>query len=173
KCRFLSIKLRKHALLLCYEGGTTMSNELFEAINYLGEEKGIDKDVLMETLEAALISAYKKNFKSSGNVAVTFDEEAGKMKINAQKTEVEAVEDGDDVEEQISLQEAKEMNLDYEIGDTVEIEVTPHDCGRNAAQAATQVVTKRAREAERRVIFSEYADSEEDVMTRIVERVDR
>lgn len=156
-------------MLLCYEGGTTMSNELFEAINYLGEEKGIDKDVLMETLEAALISAYKKNFKSSGNVAVIFDEEAGKMKINAQKTVVEEVEDE---QEEISLEEAKEMNLNYEIGDTVEIEVTPKNFGRIAAQAAKQVVTQRVREAERGVIFSEYADREEDVMTGIIQRVD-
>src|SRR5699024_1287399 len=166
---FLSIKLRKHALLLCYEGGTTISNELFETINYIGEEKGIDKDVLMETLEAALISAYKKNFKSSGNVAVIFDEEAGKMKINAQKTVVEEVEDE---QEEISLEEAKEMNLNYEIGDTVEIEVTPKNFGRIAAQAAKQVVTQRVREAERGVIFSEYADREEDVMTGIIQRVD-
>src|SRR5699024_10673678 len=143
-----------------------MSNELFEAIKYLGEEKGIDKDVLMETLEAALISAYKKNFKSSGNVAVIFDEEAGKMIINAQKTVVE------EEEEEISLEEAKEMNLNYEIGDTVEIEVTPKNFGRIAAQAAKQVVTQRVREAERGVIFSEYADREEDVMTGIIQRVD-
>src|SRR5699024_7651162 len=105
-----------------------MSNELFEAINYIGEEKGIDKDVLMETHESALISAYKKNFKSSVNVAVIFDEEAGKMKINAQKTVVEEVEDE---QEEISLEEAKEMNLNYEIGDTVEIEVTPKNIGRD------------------------------------------
>src|SRR5699024_4990663 len=136
-----------------------MSNELFEAINYLGEEKGIDKDVLMETLEAALISAYKKNFKSSGNVAVIFDEE-DKKKNNAQKTVEEEVEEE---QEEISLEEAKEMNLNYEIGDTVEIEVTPKNFGRIAAQAAKQVVTQRVREAERGVIFSEYADREEDV----------
>src|SRR5699024_4282773 len=155
-----------------------MSNELFEAINYLGEEKGIDKDVLMETLEAALISAYKKNFKSSGNVAVIFDEEAGKMKINAQKTVVEEVEDE---QEEIYLEEEKEKNikkeieeikLNNEIGDTVEIEVTPKNFGRIAAQAAKQVVTQRVREAERGVIFSEYADREEDVMTGIIQRVD-
>src|SRR5699024_6227852 len=152
KCRFLSIKLRKHALLLCYEGGTTMSNELFEAINYLGEEKGIDKDVSMETLEAALISAYKKNFKSSGNVAVISDEEAGKMEITGQNAVVGEVEDG---QEAISLEEAKEMNLIYESGDTVEIEGTPKSFGRIAAQAAEQVVTQRVREAERGVIFSE------------------
>src|SRR5699024_2683136 len=134
-------------------------------------EKGIDKDVLMETLEAALISAYKKNFKSSGNVAVIFDEEAGKMKINAQKTVVEEVEDE---QEEISMEEAKEMNLNYEISETIEIEekLTAINFDRIAAQASKQFVTQRVREAERGVIFSEYADREEDVMTGIIQRVD-
>src|SRR5699024_12496766 len=91
------------------------------------------------------------------------------MKINAQKTVVEEVEDE---QEEISLEEAKEMNLNYEIGDTVEIEVTPKNFGRIAAQAAKQVITQRVREAERRVIFSEYADREEDVMTGIIQRKD-
>src|SRR5699024_11522011 len=91
------------------------------------------------------------------------------MKINAQKTVVEEVEDE---QEEISLEEAKEMNLNYEIVDTVEIEVTPKNFGRIAAQAAKQVVTQRARDAERGVICSEYADREEDVMTGIIQRVD-
>src|SRR5699024_12025956 len=97
------------------------------------------------------ISAYKKNFKSSGIVAVIFDEEAGKMKINAQKTVVEEVEDE---QEEISLEEAKEMNLNYEIGDTVEIEVTPKNFGRFAEKADKKVVTKRVRDAVRGLNFS-------------------
>ena len=146
-----------------------MSSELFDAINFLEKEKGIDKDILMEALEAALISAYKKNFKSAGNVVVKFDEEEGKMEIYAQKTVVEEVEDE---QEEISLDEARELNLGYNIGDIVEIEVTPRDFGRIAAQAAKQVVTQRVREAERGVIFNEYMDREEDVMTGIIERID-
>ena len=146
-----------------------MSSELFDAINYLEKEKGIDKDILLEALEAALISAYKKNFKSSGNVSVKFDEEEGSMQIHAQKTVVEEVEDE---QEEISLEEANELHLGYEIGDIVEVEVTPKDFGRIAAQAAKQVVTQRVREAERGVIFSEYVDREEDVMTGIIQRVD-
>lgn len=146
-----------------------MSSELFDAINYLEKEKGIDKDILLEALEAALISAYKKNFKSAGNVSVKFDEEKGTMKIHAQKTVVEEVEDE---QNEMTLEEANEMNLGYEIGDIVEIEVTPRNFGRIAAQAAKQVVTQRVREAERGVIFSEYVDREEDVMTGIIQRVD-
>ena len=146
-----------------------MSSELFQAINLLEEEKGIDKEVLLEALEAALISAYKKNFKSANNVSVLFDEEKGSMDIYAQKTVVEEVEDE---QEEITLEEAREINLQYNIGDIVEIEVTPKNFGRIAAQAAKQVVTQRVREAERGIIFSEYQDREDDVMTGIIQRVD-
>ncbi|MEI3610889.1 transcription termination factor NusA [Pseudogracilibacillus sp. SO30301A] len=146
-----------------------MSSELFSAIDYLEKEKGIDKATLLDALEAALISAYKKNYKSAGNVSVKFDEEEGTMQIHARKTVVEEVEDA---QEEISLEEAKEISLDYEIGDIVEIEVTPKNFGRIAAQAAKQVVTQRVREAERGVIYNEYADREEDVMTGIIQRID-
>lgn len=146
-----------------------MSSELFSAISYLEKEKGIDKEVLLDALEAALISAYKKNFKSASNVSVKFDEEAGTMKIHAKKKVVEEVEN--ELEE-ISLDEAREMNPNYELGDIVEVEVTPRNFGRIAAQAAKQVVTQRVREAERGVIYNEYVDREEDVMTGIIQRVD-
>lgn len=146
-----------------------MSSELFSAIDYLEKEKGIDKATLLDALEAALISAYKKNFKSAGNVSVKFNEEEGTMQIHARKTVVEEVEDE---QEEISIDEAKEINLGYEIGDIVEIEVTPKNFGRIAAQAAKQVVTQRVREAERGVIYNEYADREEDVMTGIIQRID-
>lgn len=146
-----------------------MSSELFEAIHYLEKEKGIDKDILLEALEAALISAYKKNFKSAGNVSVRFNEEESTMQLLSQKTVVEEVEEE---QEEISLEEAEELNTDYEVGDVVEMEVTPKNFGRIAAQAAKQVVTQRVREAERGVIFSEYADKEDDIMTGIIQRVD-
>ena len=110
-----------------------MSSELFDAINYLERDKGIEKAVLLEALEAALISAYKKNYQSANNVEVKFDEEKGTMEIHAHKTVVEEVENE---QEQISLDEARELNLNYNIGDIVEVEVTPKDFGRIAAQAA-------------------------------------
>lgn len=146
-----------------------MSSELFDAIDYLEKEKGINKSVLMEALEAALISAYKKNFKSATNVRVDINEETGKMHVFARKDIVEEVEDS---QQQISLEDARNINPAYEIGDVVEEEVTPKDFGRIAAQAAKQVVTQRVREAERGVIFSEYIDREEDVMTGIIQRKD-
>ncbi|MBU5466740.1 transcription termination factor NusA [Virgibacillus sp. MSJ-26] len=146
-----------------------MSNQLFEAIEFLGKEKGIDKDVLLEALEAALISAYKKNFQSATNVRVDLDEEEGTMRVFARKTIVDEVEDH---QLEISLDEAKNIDPNYEIDDVIEVEVTPKDFGRIAAQAAKQVVTQRVREAERGVIFNEYADREDDVMTGIIQRKD-
>ncbi|CQR47659.1 hypothetical protein BN1058_01986 [Paraliobacillus sp. PM-2] len=146
-----------------------MSSELFDAIQYLEKEKGINKEVLMEALEAALISAYKKNFKSATNVRVDLNEETGSMHVFSRKEIVEEVEDS---QQQIGLEEAKEINPNYEIGDVIELEVTPRDFGRIAAQAAKQVVTQRVREAERGVIFNEYIDREEDIMNGIIQRVD-
>lgn len=146
-----------------------MSTQLFDAIDHLAKEKGIDKDILMEALEAALISAYKKNFKSASNVRVELNESTGKMAVYARKNVVEAVEDS---QLEISIDEAKQINPSYEIDDVIEVEVTPKDFGRIAAMAAKQVVTQRVREAERGVIFSEYIDREEDVMTGIIQRKD-
>lgn len=147
-----------------------MNNQLFEAIDYLEKEKGIDKEVLIEALEAALISAYKKNFKSATNVRVDINVEENKMRIYARKTVVEEVEDE---QKEISLEEAKEIDPNYELDDVIEVEVTPRDFGRIAAQAAKQVVTQRVREAERGVIYNQYVDREEDVMTGIIQRKDR
>ncbi|MGM0522514.1 MAG: transcription termination factor NusA [Bacillota bacterium] len=146
-----------------------MSKELFDALNYLSKEKGIDKDLLMEALEAALISAYKKNFKSASNVRVALDEDTGKMQVFSRK---EIVEEVFDPQEEISIDQAKEIDPSYEVEDVVEVEVTPRDFGRIAAQAAKQVVTQRVREAERSVIFSEYQEREDDIMNGIIQRVD-
>lgn len=146
-----------------------MSNQLFDAIHSLAEEKGIEKDVLLEALEAALISAYKKNFKSATNVRVELNEETGKMAVFSRKT---IVDDVLDPQQEIDITEAREVNPNYELDDVIEVEVTPKDFGRIAAQAAKQVVTQRVREAERGVIYNEYIDREEDVMTGIIQRKD-
>ncbi|RDW17802.1 transcription termination factor NusA [Oceanobacillus chungangensis] len=146
-----------------------MSSQLFDAIDNLSNEKGIDKEVLLEALEAALISAYKKNFQSASNVRVELNETTGKMSVYSRKIVVEEVEDS---QLEVSLDEARKLDPNYELEDTIELEVTPKDFGRIAAQAAKQVVTQRVREAERGVIFSEYIDREEDVMTGIIQRED-
>ncbi|HEX6593935.1 MAG TPA: transcription termination factor NusA [Bacillota bacterium] len=146
-----------------------MNSQLFEAIDHLGKEKGIDKETLLEALEAALISAYKKNFKSATNVRVDLDESTHTMRLFSRKTVVEEVNDR---HQEISLDEAKEIDPNYELEDIIEVEVTPENFGRIAAQAAKQVVTQRVREAERSVIYEEFIDREEDVMTGIIQRTD-
>ncbi|RYM07149.1 transcription termination/antitermination protein NusA [Sporolactobacillus sp. THM7-7] len=146
-----------------------MSSDLVEAITALEKDKGISKEVLFDALEAALISAYKRNFDSAQNVRVDINEGLGQIKVFARKEVVETVENKN---LQLSLEEAKRLNPHYQIGDTVEIEVTPRNFGRIAAQSAKQVVTQRVREAERSMIFSEFTDREDDIMTGIVQRID-
>jgi transcription termination/antitermination protein NusA len=146
-----------------------LNSELFDAIQFLEKEKGIDKEVLIDALEAALISAYKKNFKSKTNVRVDLNEETSSMHVLARKTVVAEVEDP---QLEMSLEEAHQIDPSYEEGDVIEIEVTPKDFGRIAAQAAKQVVTQRVREAERGVIFNDFIDRVEDVMTGIIQRKD-
>ena len=151
------------------KGEKPLSKELFQAMDYLEKEKGIDKEVLIEALEAALISAYKKNFKSAANVRVDLNEEKGSMRVLSQKKVVEEVEDP---QQHISLEDARAISPTYEIDDVVEEEVTPRDFGRIAAQAAKQVVTQRVREAERSIIYNEYVDREEDIMNGTIQRMD-
>ncbi|WP_243386901.1 transcription termination factor NusA [Bacillus kexueae] len=146
-----------------------MSNELFDALTILEKEKGIGKEVIIEAIEAALISAYKRNFNQAQNVRVDINRETGSMRVFARK---EVVDEVFDPRLEISLDEAKSINPNYELEDTVEIEVTPRDFGRIAAQTAKQVVTQRVREAERGIIYSEFIDREEDIMTGIVQRID-
>jgi N utilization substance protein A len=151
------------------KGEKEMSSDLVEAITALEKDKGISKEVLLDALEAALISAYKRNFEQAQNVRVAMDEKLGQIKVYARKEVAEAVENPN---LQISLDDAKKLNSNYQIGDTVEIEVTPRNFGRIAAQTAKQVVTQRVREAERGVIYSEFIDRQDDIMTGIVQRID-
>ncbi len=145
-----------------------MSSELFDAIDYLEKEKGIDKEYLIEALEAAITSAYKKNFNSKTNVRIDLNETEG-MKVFSR---LEVVEEVTDEHTEIDLNEAKEIDPAYDIGDIVEKEVTPRNFGRIAAQAAKQVVTQRVREAERGVIYNDFIDRVEDIMTGKVQRKD-
>ncbi|MFC3882535.1 transcription termination factor NusA [Bacillus songklensis] len=146
-----------------------MSSELLDALDLLEREKGIGKEVIIEAIEAALISAYKRNFNQAQNVRVDLNLEKGTMRVFARKDVVDEVFDP---RLEISVEEAQRINPNYQVDDIVEIEVTPKDFGRIAAQTAKQVVTQRVREAERGVIYSEFADREEDIMTGIVQRQD-
>ncbi|HEY8342799.1 MAG TPA: transcription termination factor NusA, partial [Calditerricola sp.] len=146
-----------------------MNGDLIQALNDLEREKGISKETLIEAIEAALISGYKRNFNSAQNVRVDINRETGEVKVYARKTVVEEVTDP---RLEIALDTAKQINPNYQLGDIVEIEVTPRDFGRIAAQTAKQVVTQRIREAERQIIYHTFVDREHDIITGIAQRRD-
>lgn len=147
-----------------------MKTDLIDALDAIEKERGIEKEVLIEAIESSLISAYKRNFGSTSNVRVTLNRETGEIQVFTSKTVVEEV---DDPATQIVLDEAREVNEYYEPGDLIEEEITPQSFGRIAAQIAKQVVMQRIREAERGVIFEEYIEKEDEVLTAIVQRVEK
>ncbi|WP_027363806.1 transcription termination factor NusA [Desulfotruncus alcoholivorax] len=147
-----------------------MSTEFLDALKDLVKEKGISIKVLLEAIEAALLSAYKRNFGSLQNAKVYIDRETGECKVFAQRTVVEKVEDP---RLEISIEEAKAIDPRYEIDDMVETEVTPKNFGRIAAQTAKQVVVQRIREAERNIIYEEFANRDGDIITGIVQRIEQ
>jgi len=147
-----------------------MNSEFINALEQIEKEKHISKEILLDAIEAALISAYKRNFGSSQNVFVNIDRVSGEVKVYARKQVVEKVEN--DLLE-ISLDAAHKISKKYNLGDYVEIEVTPKTFGRIAAQTAKQVVVQRIREAERGVIYEEFTSKENDILTGIVQRVEK
>ncbi|HAA42778.1 MAG TPA: transcription termination/antitermination protein NusA [Ruminiclostridium sp.] len=146
-----------------------MNLELIQALHDLEKEKGINFDVLVEAIEAALISAYKKNFGTLQNVRVAFNKETGEINVFSRKTIVEKV---NDPRLEISLDEARRLDPRYELNDIVEFEETPQNFGRIAAQTAKQVVVQRIREAERDLIYDEFTNREGDIVTGIIQRVE-
>lgn len=146
-----------------------MNTDFIEALTELERERGIDKEILIDAIEAALISSYKRNFNTAQNVRVDIDRQTGVIKVYARKSVVEEVLDP---RMEISLEAAREIDGNFQLDDIVEIEVTPRDFGRIAAQTAKQVVTQRIREAERGLIYNAFVDKEEDIVTGIVQRVD-
>lgn len=147
-----------------------MNMEFIEALHELEKDRGISAEILFEAIEAALISAYKKNFASLQNVRVHIDRMTGEFKVFARKTVVEEVEDS---RTQVSLTEARKIDPNYTVEDIVEYEVTPREFGRIAAQTAKQVVVQRIREAERGMIYDEYINREGDIVTGVVQRYDQ
>ena len=151
-----------------------MNEEFVGALKELVKEKGISEDLLFTTIQDALVAAYKKNYANlhtnAQNVKVIMDRETGEIKVYAQKVVCDEVYD--DVTE-ISLEEAKEISPKYDVDDIVEIEVTPKNFGRVAAQLAKQVVTQRIKEAERNIIYNEYKEKEFDIITGTILRKDK
>jgi N utilization substance protein A len=147
-----------------------MKTDLIDALDAIEKERRINKEILIEAIESSLISAYKRNFGSTANVKVNLDRETGEIRVFSSKQVVEEVEDA---AVQMSLEEAQKINEYYEPGDVIEEEVTPQSFGRIAAQIAKQVVMQRIREAERGVIFEEYIEKEDEVLTAVVQRVEK
>ncbi|MFD1485712.1 transcription termination factor NusA [Lacticaseibacillus baoqingensis] len=146
-----------------------MSKEMIEALDALEQEKGVKKAVVIDALEQALASAYKRNYNQAQNVEVTFDQDKGDIHVFAVK---EVTEEVFDSRLEVSLKEALTINRAYEIGDEIRFEVTPKNFGRIAAQTAKQVIMQRVREAERSIVYDEYSQYEEEIMTGVVERRD-
>ena len=154
--------------------------EFVKALNLVTEEKGISKDLIIDAMKQALMTAYKKNYDARTNVRVDFDELTGKFKVISYYVVVddyidstyETDEEGNEIEippeinpdAQMLLEDAKEIDPDIKVGDTIEKEVTPHDFGRVAAGAAKQVVTQRIREAEKESIVNEFGDKQDEML---------
>ncbi len=145
------------------------SQELVIAMQELEKEKGIKKEYLLESIETALVTAYKRNFNSAENVKITMDGETGEIHVYAEKEVVEQVEDE---KTQINLQDAIKVNPKLEIGDTAQIEIIPKNFGRIAAQTAKQVIVQKIREASRNIVFDEYNERKGEIVSGIIQKVD-
>lgn len=144
---------------------------LFEACEELERERGIAKDVIIASLEDAMVAAYKRHLriKDATNIESILDEQTGEIGVFRTKVVVNNVEDPDT---EISLEDAKEIDEEVEVDDEVKIEVTPEQFGRIAAQTAKQVITQRIRDAERNNILNEFLDKKGSLTTGIIQRVE-
>lgn len=146
------------------------TTELLTAMDELEKNNGIKKEFLMESIEQALLVAYKRNFECSDeNVKVVIDKVDGQMHVFQEKEVVKEVEDD---KKQISLEDAKKMDKNYKEGDVVQFELMPKNFGRIAAQTARQIITQKIREASREVIFDEFKDKKGELITGLVQKND-
>lgn len=143
-------------------------SELIEALNQLQAEKNIEKEVIMQAIEDSLVAACNKDFGKNAIVKVNMDRDNGDISVLVEKTVVEEVEDSS---YQISLPEAKMIDIHYELGDVVNIEATPKNFGRIAAQHARSVIVQKIKEEERRMLFEHFAHKEKDIVTGVVQRI--
>ncbi len=146
-----------------------MNKEFFEALNLLEKEKGISAEYMMEKVEAALVSAYKRDNGGQDNVRVKLDPVKKEVRMYKQLEIVEAVEDE---KTQISLEDARNISKRYKLGDVYEIEMKPKNFGRISAQTGKQVIIQAIREAERGMMIREYDEKKEEIVSAIVSRVD-
>jgi len=146
-----------------------MKNDFLVAITQLCSERGLPKETVIQAVEQALVSAYKRNFGGGQNISAAIDSATGKVRIFALKTIVDEVHDR---RAEISLADARAYDPMAEIGNTIQIESTPNDFGRIAAQTAKQVVLQRIREAERDALYTKFAGREGEIVLGLVHNVD-
>ncbi len=147
------------------------NNELLAALSILEKEKDINKEVIFEAIENSLIQAYKNNYGKADNVVAKVDRETGEFKIIAQKEVVESKEAIEDQATQIALEEAKAINPDVIVGETVSVNVDSKKFGRIATQNAKGVIVQKIREEERKVVYNQYHAKENDIVTGVVQRI--
>jgi len=145
-----------------------MKSDFLLAITQLSAEKNLPKETVLTAVEAALVSAYKKdNFNPNQNISVKINPNTGKVEVWMEKTVSQKVADP---RQEITLREAKTLNKEAKVGDLLMVEATPENAGRIAAQTAKQVILQRLHEAEHSAIFEEYADKEGEVVSGVVQR---
>ena len=144
-----------------------MNTELLEALNILEKEKDISKETLLEAIENSLLNACKNHFGKADNVKVIMDRETCDYQLFAEKEVVEEVED---TLEQISLEDARNIDGKYDIGDIVQIPIESKSFGRIATQNAKNLILQKIREEERKVVYDQYFEKEKDIVTGIVQR---
>jgi transcription termination/antitermination protein NusA len=147
-----------------------MNYELMEAMAQIAREKSVDKAILVETLEAGLLSAGRKRFGPNANIEVRFDEGSGRIVMRLKRS---VVEDADDLGLQVDLAEARTIEPDIKIGQELVQELSLEELGRNAIAAAKQVLVQRVREAERERIYEDYHDRVGEMVRGTVQQVDR
>ena len=146
------------------------NKQLIVAIQELEKEKGIKKDYLLDSIESALLTAYKRNYNSQENVKVIVDRETGASHLYSVK---EVVEHAENPVLQISLEEARKLDKEAQVGTTVDVELVPKNFGRIAAQTAKQVIIQKLREAEREIVYSEYNERKGEIVSGIIQKADQ
>ena len=147
-----------------------MNSEFIAMLDYLEREKGIKRETLIEAISSALVAASKKSFSCSRDVRIDINPKSGAIRAFAKPLVVETVSNA---QEEISLAKARLVNAEVQIGDSVEIEVTPRDFGRIAAQTARQAIAQRIRQIEKEMIYEEFKDRAGEIVSGTVRRFDR
>ena len=147
-----------------------MNEEFMLSLDELEKDKNIDKGVILEALEKALIKSYQKNYDNAENVDVVVDKETGNIEVFALRTIVDEVNDNIN---EISLKEANEIDKELGIGDVARIKIAPKNFGRVAAQTARNIVIQKIRDAQRDSVYGEYLDRENEMITGTIQREDK